>query len=63
MLRGVGRRCLKAHWTEAIPIQAHFLFRDPFPNQLCGDGREQDSAAKMSRGHQQTVEIGGAQDW
>ncbi len=59
MPRGIGSG-RKTHRAEAVPIHAHALFRNPFANQPCGDRRQQDSAAKVSCGHQQSIDVGRA---
>ena len=61
MTRGIGRRGCKSHRAEAVPIYAHALFGDPFADQTRGDGREQDSAPKVARGHQQALHVSRAE--
>src|SRR6266571_4687763 len=53
---------LKAQRAEALPIEADFLLGNPFPDEARGDGREQNTAAKMSGGHQQAFQIGGPEN-
>jgi len=59
--RRVSRGGLKSQRAEAVPIHAHALFGNPFANQPRRDRREQDSAAEMSRGHHQPIDIGWAE--
>ena len=60
MPRRVSRGGLKAQRAEAVPIHAHAMFRNPFANQSSGDRRKQDSAAEVSCGHQQSIDVGRA---
>ena len=47
--RRVSPGGLKSQGAETVPVHTHALFRNPFANQARRDGREEDSAAKMSR--------------
>ena len=47
----------ETHGAEARPIHADTLFRDPVANQPRGNGSQQDSAAKMSCGDQQSFHV------
>src|SRR5260370_11217469 len=62
MFLGRALRRKEAHRAERLPVDGDTLSGDPFTNQFGSDGGKQDAVAKMACGHQQAVQIGGAEN-
>src|SRR5882757_2009702 len=52
----------EAKGTEAVPIDCYPLLGNPFANELGGDRRQQDAAAKMAGGYEQAIDVRGSQN-
>ena len=52
----------EAHGAQPRPIDIYFLSGDPIANEACGYRRQQDAAAKMASGYQETFQIRGTDD-
>ncbi len=52
----------ETHRAERLPVDGDAVSGDPFTNQFGSDRGKQDAAAEMAGGHQEALQIGGAEN-